>query len=200
MTEHYRILKEERSIEAAMLNQIDFAAHAWYVLRVSHISMPTVRTKLQALGYYALYPVERKIKRPSTHVKSQSVIEISEVMPGYIFLGSSAPINWLKVLNTKHVYSVLGLQGRPMPAHPNQIRDMMYGDCTNTDCDRVLRTEALKLRGYTVGDTVTIAEGPFRGLSGRVLDFDKIGDAELALHGQSFSSIFIRPGMARKAS
>lgn len=204
MTHWIKELKRVRSEEAARLNIIDFGALAWFVLRVAPHAMLSTAIALRAIDYQALYPVTRQGKRRHRSANpDERTIVTAETLPGYLFLGASRDVNWLAVRDLKHVYSVLGTNGVPMRCRSREVYDIMYADILDTSYDRELKEVELSVRKFEKDDRVVINEGPFRGLEGFVLGFDKKGDAEIELinaSGVSFSSLLIRPGMADKSA
>lgn len=81
------------------------------------------------------------------------------MIPGYVFVQSILrPEEYYPILQTPGVVRIVGTQGKPVPAHHDEIVSLMILD----DTDRTVQNREYMKKG----DRVVVMEGPFKGLVG----------------------------------
>ena len=82
------------------------------------------------------------------------------LFPSYMFARFDMSLSFRAVKHAHHVIGIVGFGGKPVPV----------GDAVIADLKREMRGEEVRevRHGVKVGDTVEVAEGPMRGLTGIV--------------------------------
>ena len=142
----------------------------WYVLHTYSGYEDKVKKDLlsraQSLGmqdyiFRVIVPEEEKTE--TVRGKKQEVEE--KVFPGYVLVEMvMTDESWFVVRNTPNVTGFVGSHGggsKPSPLYEDEI-------------NRILRSQGQPAKRpdvtYEVGETVTITDGPFKGMSGKVTD------------------------------
>lgn len=81
------------------------------------------------------------------------------MIPGYVFVQSILrPEEYYPIIQTPGVVRIVGTQGKPVPAHHDEIASLMILD----DTDRTVQNREYMKKG----DRVMVMDGPFKGLVG----------------------------------
>ena len=109
-----------------------------------------------------LVPLEKKVK-----IKNGKKVEVEEnFYPGYVLVDMIADEDsWYLVRNTPRVTGFVGAGTTPVPLTPKEI-EFIFGRLKDTKV-----THSLKVN---VGDNVTIVDGPFKTMEGKVTDVDVV--------------------------
>lgn len=178
MTAWQTELREAREAEATALDQIDFPAHAWFVIRAQSTRTQRVADALNDMGYTALIPLEREAKRLHRRANgNEREVQTRHVIPGFIFLGSTAPANWLEILSVDNLIGVLGSNGLPTRARTSEIKACMYRDCMRG----VERTPQRPTIDFAKGEELRISKGHLRGFEGLFVGEDNKGGVVMNL-------------------
>lgn len=107
-----------------------------------------------------LVPLEKKVK-----IKNGKRVEVEEnFYPGYVLVDMIADEDsWYLVRNTPRVTGFVGAGTTPVPLTPKEI-EFIWGRLKDTKV-----THTLKIN---IGDNVTIVDGPFKSMEGKVTDVD----------------------------
>jgi transcriptional antiterminator NusG len=107
-----------------------------------------------------LVPLEKKVK-----IKNGKRVEVEEnFYPGYVLVDMIADEDsWYLVRNTPRVTGFVGAGTTPVPLTPKEI-EFIWGRLKDTKV-----THTLKIN---IGDNVTIVDGPFKSMEGKVTDID----------------------------
>ena len=149
---------------------VETSKKQWYVLHTYSGYEDKVKKDLlsraQSLGmqdyiFRVIVPEEEKTE--TVRGKKQEVEE--KVFPGYVLVEMvMTDESWFVVRNTPNVTGFVGSHGggsKPSPLYEDEI-------------NRILRSQGQPAKRpdvtYEVGETVTINDGPFKGMSGKVTD------------------------------
>ena len=149
---------------------VETSKKQWYVLHTYSGYEDKVKKDLlsraQSLGmqdyiFRVIVPEEEKTE--TVRGKKQEVEE--KVFPGYFLVEMvMTDESWFVVRNTPNVTGFVGSHGggsKPSPLYEDEI-------------NRILRSQGQPAKRpdvtYEVGETVTITDGPFKGMSGKVTD------------------------------
>ncbi|GBG04266.1 transcription termination/antitermination protein NusG [Lactobacillus rodentium] len=149
---------------------VETSKKQWYVLHTYSGYEDKVKKDLlsraQSLGmqdyiFRVIVPEEEKTE--TVRGKKQEVEE--KVFPGYVLVEMvMTDESWFVVRNTPNVTGFVGSHGggsKPSPLYEDEI-------------NRILRSQGQPAKRpdvtYEVGETVTITDGPFKGMSGKVTD------------------------------
>ncbi len=107
-----------------------------------------------------LVPLEKKVK-----IKNGKKVEVEEnFYPGYVLVDMIADEDsWYLVRNTPRVTGFVGAGTVPVPLTPKEI-EFIWSKLKDTKT-----THALKI---AIGENVTITDGPFKGMEGKVEGVD----------------------------
>lgn len=151
---------------------VETSKKQWYVLHTYSGYEDKVKKDLlsraQSLGmqdyiFRVIVPEEEKTE--TVRGKKQEVEE--KVFPGYVLVEMvMTDESWFVVRNTPNVTGFVGSHGggsKPSPLYEEEI-------------NRILRSQGQPAKRpdetYEVGETVTITDGPFNGMSGKVTDVE----------------------------
>ncbi|QNQ81413.1 transcription termination/antitermination protein NusG [Lactobacillus sp. PV034] len=151
---------------------VETSKKQWYVLHTYSGYEDKVKKDLlsraQSLGmqdyiFRVIVPEEEKTE--TVRGKKQEVEE--KVFPGYVLVEMvMTDESWFVVRNTPNVTGFVGSHGggsKPSPLYEDEI-------------NRILRSQGQPAKRpdvtYEVGETVTITDGPFKGMSGKVTGID----------------------------
>lgn len=110
--------------------------------------------------FNVVVPVEKKIKIKG----SKRVEEEEKVYPGYIMVDMIVTDeSWFVVRNTPRVTGFVGTGVHPVPLTDKEV-DFFLG---RMDINKVSHAV-----DFSVGDTVKIADGPFKDLEGKISEID----------------------------
>lgn len=109
-----------------------------------------------------LVPLEKKVK-----IKNGKKVEVEEnFYPGYVLVDMIADEDsWYLVRNTPRVTGFVGAGTTPVPLTPKEI-EFIFGRLKDTKI-----THTLKI---AIGENVTIIDGPFKGMEGKVTEVDVV--------------------------
>ncbi len=109
-----------------------------------------------------LVPLEKKVK-----IKNGKKVEVEEnFYPGYVLVDMIADEDsWYLVRNTPRVTGFVGAGTTPVSLTPKEI-EFIFGRLKDTKV-----THSLKMN---IGDNVTIVDGPFKTMEGKVTDVDVV--------------------------
>ena len=108
-----------------------------------------------------MVPTEKKIK-----VKGSKRVEVDEkIYPGYVLVDMIVDDNsWYVVRNTPRVTGFVGAGTTPVPLSQKEI-DFLIGKMKEGNIEHDITV--------SVGELVTISEGPFKDFEGKVSEVDK---------------------------
>lgn len=109
-----------------------------------------------------LVPLEKKVK-----IKNGKKVEVEEnFYPGYVLVDMIADEDsWYLVRNTPRVTGFVGAGTVPVPLTPKEI-EFIFGRLKDQKV-----THTLKIN---TGDQVTIVDGPFKSMEGKVTEVDVV--------------------------
>lgn len=126
-----------------------------------------LKQRIDSLGmqdriFNVIVPMEKKIK-----IKAGKRVEAEEkVYPGYVLVDMIVTDDsWYVVRNTPRVTGFVGAGVNPVPLDKSEV-DALFKTMDNT-------SNAKHAIDISVGDLVTIADGPFKDLEGKVSDVDQ---------------------------
>ena len=129
-----------------------------------------VEAAMRRRGVEAWVPVESVFNRANRfHHKAKKLV-YRPILPGLVFVGFSAPPNWLAVLDCPMVRGVFGCDGRPSALRQkdlDQMRKIESGEQAAA-VERFMPTN----RVFTVGQEVEVLEGSLEGERITVLEMD----------------------------
>lgn len=154
-----------------MLDDINTNIRKWYAIQTYSGYEKAVERNLkqkvlsEGMGdkiFDVLVPLEKKVK-----IKNGKKVEVEEnFYPGYVLVDMIADEDsWYLVRNTPRVTGFVGAGTVPVPLTPKEI-EFIWSRLKDQKV-----THSLKLN---VGDNVTITDGPFKGMEGRVTEVDVI--------------------------
>ncbi len=116
---------------------------------------------MQGLIFDVVVPIEKKIR-----VKGgKRVVEEERVYPGYVLVDMVVnDESWYVVRNTPRVTGFVGSGTQPVPLTQEELDILM----------KRMQTDVVKHKvDLTINDLVTIVDGPFRELEGKVGEIDE---------------------------
>ncbi len=126
-----------------------------------------LRQRIDSLGiqdkiFNVIVPMEKKIK-----IKAGKRVEVEEkVYPGYVLVDMIVTDDsWYVVRNTPRVTGFVGAGVNPVPLNQQEVDSLFKAMGENENAKHVI--------DLSVGDLVTIADGPFKELEGKVNDVDQ---------------------------
>jgi transcription antitermination factor NusG len=132
-------------------------SHSWYAVQCKRNHERVVQTHLEHRGYETFLPLYKSRRRWSDRVKELEM----PLFSGYLFCELN-PQNRLKVVTAPGVIRIVGVGKTPVPVDDHEMASL------RTIVDSQLETEP---HDYMhIGDTVTIEQGPLRGLSGILME------------------------------
>ncbi len=142
----------------------------WYAIHTyagyENAVMRNLKQRIDSLGmedkiFNVIVPTEKKIK-----IKGGKRVEVEEkVFPGYILVDMIVnDDSWFVVRNTPRVTGFVGAGVNPVPLNKEEV-DFLFSKMDNEKVAK--HTIELQL-----GETVLIADGPFKELEGRVDEVD----------------------------
>jgi transcription antitermination factor NusG len=171
-----------------MRHLIDMSETACHEESQTAIQRETLVEQVIEKEWYAVYTVVRHEKRVNYALQEKDIEtflplreQVSQwkdrkkivhfpLFPGYLFVNSRLVDRW-KLLNTRGVVRILGINGAPIPVPVEQIEAIK----------RLLESK-LKFDPYAYlaqGKEVVVAKGPLQGITGRILE--RRGDYRLIL-------------------
>ena len=152
-----------------MLEDINTNQRKWYAIQTYSGYEKAVERNLkqkvlsEGMGdkiFDVLVPLEKKVK-----IKNGKKVEVEEnFYPGYVLVDMIADEeSWYLVRNTPRVTGFVGAGTTPVPLTPKEI-DFIFG--------RLKDTKVMHSLKINVGDNVTIVDGPFKTMEGKVTDVD----------------------------
>jgi len=155
-----------------MAKQDTSVGRAWYAIHTyagyENAVARNLRQRIESLGlqekiFQVIVPTEKTIKIKG----GRRVEEEEKVYPGYVLVDMIVDDqSWYVVRNTPRVTGFVGSGVNPVPLKPDEV-DTLLGRMQATQ-DTV--KHAIDL---TVGDAVTIVDGPFKELDGKVGEVDE---------------------------
>jgi transcription antitermination factor NusG len=128
----------------------------WFAIQVRSMQERLVNSHLNQRGYVTFVPFRTKCKQWSDRSKKQQVA----LFPGYLFCKLD-PANRLPVLMAPGVIQIVGNGKVPVAVAPEEIRAIQTIIESNVEVERWPYIE--------VGEWVRVAEGPFEGFEGSVV-------------------------------
>ncbi len=141
----------------------------WYAIHTysgyENAVMRNLKQRIESLGmqdriFNVIVPIEKKIK-----IKAGKRVEQDEkVYPGYVLVDMIVTDDsWYVVRNTPRVTGFVGAGVNPVPLSPDEIKSLF------SRMDDTTVTHNIDL---AVGETVMIADGPFKELEGKISAVD----------------------------
>src|SRR3989339_1336277 len=141
----------------------------WYVVHTyagyENAVMRNLKQRIESLGmedkiFNVLVPTEKKIK-----IKGGKRVEEEEkIYPGYLLVDMVVDENsWYVVRNTPRVTGFVGSGVHPVPLGKKEIDELFRRMNADTPKHNIV---------LEVGDQVTIVDGPFKELDGKVAEVD----------------------------
>jgi len=145
-------------IENAVAHRdLDVAETSWYAVYTVVRHEKSVNTALTEKEINTFLPIKKVLSRWKDRRKEIDV----PLFPGYVFVNSSLE-NKLKILNTRGVIRILGINGHPTPVPNEQIESIK----------RLLEAD-LNFDPYPYfkeGKEVVVVKGPLEGMSGKIVE------------------------------
>ncbi|MBX9906700.1 transcription termination/antitermination protein NusG [Patescibacteria group bacterium] len=153
-----------------MAKQLGDNERHWYAIHTysgyENAVARNLKQRIESLGmqnqiFEVLVPVEKKIR-----VKGgKRIVEEERVYPGYVLVDMVVnDESWYVVRNTPRVTGFVGSGTQPVPLQKDEL-DALMGR---------MQTEVVKHKvDLSIHDLVTIVDGPFRELEGKVGEIDE---------------------------
>lgn len=152
-----------------MAEQTQHHGRAWYVLHTysgyednvtRNLKQRIESMDMQELIFDVLVPKEKKIK-----IKGGKRVVVEErIYPGYVLVDMMVTdASWYVVRNTPNVTGFIGLGTTPTPVDPAEIESLKK---------RMGVAEPKYKIDVRVGDSVKIADGPFKDFDGKIQEID----------------------------
>ncbi len=152
-----------------MAKQESSGERHWYAIHTysgyENAVLRNLRQRIESLGmqdriFNVIVPVEKKIK-----IKGGKRVEQEEkIYPGYVLVDMIVTDDsWYVVRNTPRVTGFVGAGVNPVPLSPEEIKNLF------SRMDDKSVTHNIDL---VVGETVMIADGPFKELEGKISAVD----------------------------
>jgi len=162
----------------------DIEANTWYCLLANVGRDFQVQAMLQASGFMSYVPVrtEWRFGNGANKKKKKKTLKTYPLMAGYVFIGfhpnqihAGNSVYWSALFNEKRVLGVLGNDGVAKPIskawlldfckeHPNGVQKPKQEQFQRTYAE------------FGQGDFVAVADGPFTGMEGKVINMRKKGE------------------------
>jgi len=153
-----------------MAKQIQDGERHWYAIHTyagyENAVVRNLKQRIESLGmgdkiFNVVVPVEKKIK-----VKAGKRVEEEEkIYPGYVLVDMIVTDDsWFMVRNTPRVTGFVGSGVQPVPLSQEEI-DVLF---KQMNADTIKHTTNLE-----VNDAVSITDGPFKELEGKVSEVDE---------------------------
>ncbi len=153
-----------------MAKQQEGAERNWYAIHTysgyENAVMRNLKQRIDSLGMHdtifdVVVPTEKKIK-----IKAGKRSEVEEkIFPGYVLVDMIVTEDtWFVVRNTPRVTGFIGAGVQPVPLSQKEI-DELFGRM-----DKNAPKHNIEL---TIGETIIIADGPFKDSEGRVESIDQ---------------------------
>ncbi len=142
----------------------------WYAIHTyagyENAVLRNLKQRIESLGmedkiFNVLVPSEKKIK-----IKGNKRVEEDEkIYPGYILVDMIVTDDsWYVVRNTPRVTGFVGSGVYPVPLDKNEVDELFKRMSVDTVKHKI---------DLALGDTVNIADGPFKDLEGKVSEVDE---------------------------
>ncbi len=153
-----------------MAKQLQGEGRHWYAIHTyagyENAVVRNLKQRIESLGmsekiFNVVVPTEKKIK-----VKAGKRVEEEEkIYPGYVLVDMVVTDDsWFMVRNTPRVTGFVGSGVQPVPLSEAEVTDLFK----RMNADTVKHTTNLE-----VNDAVTITDGPFKELEGKVSEVDE---------------------------
>ncbi len=153
-----------------MSKQQPQAGRNWYVIHTyagyENAVMRNLKQRIESLGmedkiFNVIVPTEKKIK-----IKGGKRVEEEEkIYPGYILVDMIVTEDsWFVVRNTPRVTGFVGSGVYPVPIDPKEIEELFGRMNAHTAKHKI---------DLSVNDSITIVDGPFKDLEGKVSEVDE---------------------------
>ncbi len=142
----------------------------WYAIHTyvgyENAVMRNLKQRIESLGmedkiFNVIVPIEKKIK-----IKGGKRVEVEEkIYPGYVLVDMVVTDDsWYVVRNTPRVTGFVGAGVNPVPLSKDEV-DALF---------KRMNTDTVKHKiDLDVGDPVTIVDGPFKDLEGKISEVDE---------------------------
>ena len=142
----------------------------WYVIHTyagyENAVMRNLKQRIESLGmedkiFNVIVPTEKKIK-----IKAGKRVEEEEkIYPGYILVDMIVTEDsWFVVRNTPRVTGFVGSGIYPVPIDPKEVEELFSRMNAHTAKHKI---------DLSVNDAITIVDGPFKDLEGKVNEVDE---------------------------
>ena len=142
----------------------------WYVVHTyagyENAVMRNLKQRIESLGmedkiFNVIVPTEKKIKIKG----GKRVEEEAKIYPGYILVDMIVTEDsWFVVRNTPRVTGFVGSGVYPVPIDPKEIEELF----------KRMNAHNIKHKiDLSVNDSITIVDGPFKDLEGKVSEVDE---------------------------
>lgn len=132
---------------------------AWFAFRVEPQKEKAAEQILKRRGFTAFVPTEARYRRRSRRHK-KAVVQSYPMLLGYVLMRFDGPVPWHEIFRLKMIYAVVGINGKPARL-PNTAIDRLVA---LSNAAIPYRSSVNTRRSVQVGETVRIAEGPFRDI------------------------------------
>jgi transcriptional antiterminator NusG len=141
----------------------------WYAIHTyagyENVVLKNLKQRIDSLGmndkiFNVIVPVEKKIK-----IKAGKRVEVEEkIYPGYVLVDMIVTDDsWYVVRNTPRVTGFVGAGVNPVPLSQKEIDFLFSRMSTDTVKHKI---------DLVLGESVTITDGPFKELEGKVAEVD----------------------------
>jgi len=146
-------------------------ARNWYAIHTyagyENAVLRNLRQRIDSLGmndkiFNCIVPTEKKIK-----IKGGKRIEVEEkIYPGYVLVDMIVDDNsWYVVRNTPRVTGFVGAGVNPVPLNINEVNELFSKMKSGNEVGHQIDLE--------IGEIVSINDGPFKDLEGKVSEIDQ---------------------------
>lgn len=153
-----------------MAKQIENQERSWYAIHTyagyENAVMRNLKQRIESLGmenkiFSVIVPTEKKIKIKG----GKRVTEEEKVYPGYVLVDMLVDDDsWFVVRNTPRVTGFVGSGTQPVPLNKEEITSLFTRMSNDTVKHKI---------DFSVGDQVSIVDGPFKELEGKIGEVDE---------------------------
>lgn len=154
-----------------MSKQINTNERHWYAVHTysgyeyaveKNLKQRTQSLDLQDKIFDCVVPVEKKYK-----IKGGKRVEVEEkIYPGYVIVDMIVDDNtWYVIRNTPRVTGFVGAGNVPVPLTPKEVEYFL---------GKMKEEAPVHDVELSIGETVIVAEGPFKDFEGKVDEIDKV--------------------------
>lgn len=150
-----------RRLNRAARQRLTDPSLSWFVLFAPAGKEFAAQRVLEKRGIVSYLTLVRRWRRANRYVRQKERFAFP-ALPGMLFVGFSATPPWFDVFGLSVIHGALGIGDTPHPVSGKALDAFIDRNRSWFDVEDVQRFMRSR-REFAVGDTVTIADGPFEG-------------------------------------